>query len=63
MFELEKCYNGYVIKEPGTVVSIYVKNYTRNHEYIFTTDHLYAKAYSKKKATEHMEALNALERS
>ena len=62
MFELEKHHNGYVVKEPGKTVSIYVKTYTRNHEYIFTTDYLYARKYSKETATEHMNALNALER-
>ena len=63
MFELEKRYNGFVVKEPGSIVSIYVQNYNRNHEYIFTTDHLYAKVYTEGTAICHMNALNALENS
>ena len=58
MFELEKRYNGFAVKEPGSIVSIYVKNYTRNHEYIFTTDHAYAKVYTEGTAICHMNALN-----
>lgn len=62
MFEIEKHHNGYVVKGAGRFGrNIYVKTYTRNHEYIFTTDYLYAKKYTEGTAICHMNALNALE--
>lgn len=62
MFELEKHHNGYVVKGAGRFGrNIYVQTYTRNHEYIFTVDYTHARKYSKETATEHMNALNALE--
>lgn len=60
MFELEKLYDGYVVKEyrcPGTIVGYYVSDY-RKGNYKFTTDHAYAKRFTENTARKHADTLN-----
>ena len=57
MFEIERHYDGYVVKEPGRIVSLYVLNY-RNGKYTYCTDHAYAKVFTIKTAKKHKDALN-----
>jgi len=58
MFELDRTYEYCTIREPqGNGRYIYVSGY-RNGKYSFTTDYLYAKAYTEKTATMHKDTLN-----
>lgn len=54
-YELEKVYDGYIIREKGKCV--WVKSYTR-YGYKFVLDHTYAQHFSKKTADKHLQELN-----
>ena len=61
LYSLDKTCWGYMIhkNDPRYKFGLYVSKVKRDGTYEFTTDYTYAKTYSLKTATKHLNILNA----